>query len=229
MFYIEAPNFEEIGKTALFTGIDGAELPKIFSCLHAMVCHYRKDGYIIRSGDREKRFGIVLDGRVFVLAEEHDGSRTILADRRKNEIFGTSVAVEEDSDSLSIVAAGDHCRVLIIDIDTIFWDCSLSFTTHQQLLFNLARVLALSNLRMMRKFRHISQHSLRKKIVSYLTEQSELANSHDFSIDFDRQGMADYLGADRSALSAELSKMRKEELLSFRKNSFILKDAFFHK
>lgn len=229
MFIIEAPDFAELGRTALFTGIVEEELPKVFSCLHATVCNYRKDGYIIRSGDTEKRFGIVLDGRVFVLSEESDGSRTILADWRKNEIFGSSVAVEEESDNLSIVAAGDHCRVLIIDIDTIFWNCALSFTTHQQLLFNLVRVLALSNLRMIRKFRHISQHSLRKKIVSYLTEQSELMNSRDFSIDFDRQGMADYLGADRSALSAELSKMRKEGLLTFRKNSFILKDAFFHK
>lgn len=227
MFYIEVPDFEEIAQTALFAGIDGGELPKVCGCLNSVVCHYKKDGYIIRSGDTEKRFGIVLAGRVYVLSEESDGSRTILAERQKDEIFGTSMAVKEESDNISIVATGDHCRVLIIDIDNIFWDCALSFSTHQQLLFNLVRVLALSNLRMMRKLRHISQHSLRKKIISYLTEQSELLGLDDFYIDFDRQGMADYLGADRSALSAELSRLRKEGLLDFRKNHFILKGSFF--
>ena len=38
----------------------------------------------------------------------------------------------------------------------------------------------------------------------------------------DRQQLADYLGADRSALSNELSKMQRDGLLSFRKNHFVL-------
>lgn len=227
MFYIEVPDFEEIGKTALFDEIDRVELPIVFSCLNAIVCNYKKDGYIIRSGDTE-RFGIVLDGRVLVLSEDRDGSRTILANRQKDELFGTSVAMAEENDNFSIIAAVDHCRVLIIDINKIFWDCSLSFTTHQRLLFNLVRLLAVGNIRMMRKFRHISQHTLRKKIVSYLTEQRDILGVADFYIDFDRQEMADYLGADRSALSAELSRMREDGLLEFRKNHFILNDAFFH-
>lgn len=226
MFYIEVPDFEEIGKTALFDEIDRAELPIVFGCLNAVVCNYKKDGYIMRSGDT-KRFGLVLDGRVLVLSEDRDGSRTILADRRKNELFGTSVAMAEENDNFSIIAATDHCRVLIVDTDKIFWDCGLSCATHRRLLFNLVRLLAMGNILMMRKFRHISQHTLRKKIVSYLAEQSTFFDDVDFWIDFDRQEMADYLDADRSALSAELSKMRKEGLIDFRKNHFILKDGFF--
>ena len=39
--------------------------------------------------------------------------------------------------------------------------------------------------------------------------------------------MADYLGADRSALSAELSRMKKEGLIDYQKNSFrLLKRVF---
>ena len=39
-----------------------------------------------------------------------------------------------------------------------------------------------------------------------------------------RQQLADYLSLDRSALSKELSKMKKEGLLDYHKNSFVLKD-----
>ena len=42
---------------------------------------------------------------------------------------------------------------------------------------------------------------------------------------FNRQQMADYLGVDRSALSAELSKMQKEGLLRYRKSDFFLTGA----
>ena len=43
-----------------------------------------------------------------------------------------------------------------------------------------------------------------------------------FEIPFDRQGLADYLAADRSALSAVLGKLKKEGVLTFRKNHFTL-------
>lgn len=38
-----------------------------------------------------------------------------------------------------------------------------------------------------------------------------------FTIPYDRQGLADYLNADRSALSSELSKLQKEGVLSYKK------------
>ena len=40
---------------------------------------------------------------------------------------------------------------------------------------------------------------------------------------FDRQGLADYLNLDRSALSKELGKMQKEGILEFHKNKFTLR------
>ena len=46
--------------------------------------------------------------------------------------------------------------------------------------------------------------------------------SSSFSIPFDRQQLADYLGVDRSALSKELGRMRDEGLLETRKNHFFL-------
>ena len=43
-----------------------------------------------------------------------------------------------------------------------------------------------------------------------------------FTIPFNRQQLADYLAVDRSAMSAELSRMRNDGLLSYSKNSFSL-------
>ena len=48
------------------------------------------------------------------------------------------------------------------------------------------------------------------------------SGSVDFGIPFDRQQLADYLGVDRSALSAELGKMQREGLVEFHKNRFHL-------
>lgn len=56
--------------------------------------------------------------------------------------------------------------------------------------------------------------------MSYLSEQAYLCGRNSFKIPFDRQELADYLSVDRSAMSNELSKMRREGLIDYRKNNF---------
>ena len=58
--------------------------------------------------------------------------------------------------------------------------------------------------------------------MTYLMFQAKEHGSNQFDIPFDRQELADYLEVDRSGLSAEISKLRKEGILESRKNHFIL-------
>lgn len=67
-----------------------------------------------------------------------------------------------------------------------------------------------------------SPKTIRGRLVTYLSAQALEQGSSSFSIPFDRQQLADYLGVDRSALSKELGRMRDEGLLETRKNHFLL-------
>ena len=58
--------------------------------------------------------------------------------------------------------------------------------------------------------------------MAYLMLQAKKANSNSFEVPFDRQELADYLEVDRSGLSAEISKLRREGVLDSHKNSFTL-------
>ena len=72
------------------------------------------------------------------------------------------------------------------------------------------------------KINYISHKSIRDRLLSYLSFQAVQQGSYSFEIPFNRQELADYLCVDRSALSNELSKMKKEGLLSCTKNKFEL-------
>ena len=96
----------------------------------------------------------------------------------------------------------------------------------RQILDNLMHILARKNLLLLRRLAVISRRTLRDKILTYLSYCAQEAEARSFRIPLDRQGLADYLAADRSALSAELSRMRKEGLIAFRKNFFELKKRF---
>ena len=88
---------------------------------------------------------------------------------------------------------------------------------------NLLRVLAQKNLFLTTKMAHLSKRTIREKVISYLSEESSRQGSLEFSIPFNRQQLADYLAAERSALSRELSRMQEEGLIAFHKNRFMLK------
>ena len=68
----------------------------------------------------------------------------------------------------------------------------------------------------------IATDDYREKLLSYLWAESRRQGSTEFSIPFNRQELADYLCVDRSAMSAELSRMQKDGLLSAEKNRFAL-------
>ena len=67
---------------------------------------------------------------------------------------------------------------------------------------------------------HISPKTARGRIMAYLNSVSLKKHSKVFDIPFDRQQMADYLNLERTALSKELSRMKQEKIIRFKKNHF---------
>lgn len=84
------------------------------------------------------------------------------------------------------------------------------------------RELADKTIRYYKKAEITSQRTTRDKLLSYLTVVSKEKNVMSFDIPFDRQELADYLEVDRSGLSAEISRLKKEGLLDCYKNHFEL-------
>ena len=83
--------------------------------------------------------------------------------------------------------------------------------------------LAERNAGLIEKIECISQRSTRLKILSYLSlaaKKNKAAADTIIEIPFNRQELADYLSVERSALSAELCRMRDDGLLIFNKNKF---------
>ena len=82
--------------------------------------------------------------------------------------------------------------------------------------------LAEKNHQLTRKMEHLTQRSTREKLLSYFSEYAMSADTSTFEIPLGRQELADYLSVDRSAMSTELGKMKKEGIIDFHKNHFKL-------
>ena len=68
----------------------------------------------------------------------------------------------------------------------------------------------------------LSKAKIRDRLCTYLSQCERRAGARSFTIPFDRQTLADYLGVERSAMSTELGKLRKEGFLTTTGSRFCL-------
>ncbi len=209
-------------KCGLFAGIDENQLLTMLSCLGATVRIYEKNQVILSEGDAAERIGVVLSGAVQIIRIDYYGNRSILTELQPAGMFGESFACADVARMPVDVVATEKSDVLFIDAKRILHVCSSACGFHNQLIYNLMKLVATKNLIFHQKLEIISKRSTREKLMTYLMMQAKQQNSNSFTVLFDRQELADYLEVDRSGLSAELSKLRKEGVLECRKNHFTL-------
>ena len=100
--------------------------------------------------------------------------------------------------------------------------CSNTCRFHGALVKNLLQVVAQKSLQLNRKIQFMSQKTTQEKLMAYLLDQAKEKGSSEFTIPLDRQALADYLGVERSAMSAELSKLRAMGVLESKGSRFTL-------
>ena len=215
-------NLSVLQKCGLFAGIAEEQLLTMLSCLGATVRAYEKNQVVLAEGEGADRIGVVLSGAVQLVRVDYYGNRSILTELQPGGMFGESFACADVQNMPVDVVATEKSEVLFINAKRILHMCSSACGFHNRLIYNLMKLVATKNLIFHQKLEIISKRSTREKLMAYLMIQAKQQNSNSFTVLFDRQELADYLEVDRSGLSAEIGKLRKEGILECRKNHFTL-------
>jgi CRP-like cAMP-binding protein len=205
---------------SLFNGIAGSEMDSLLDCLSARQKKYEKDAYVFMEDDKLTAIGIVLSGALHIVRVDFWGNRVIVERIGSARLFGEAFSCGEIVKLPISVIAAEVSEVLLIDYKKIITTCSSACVFHTRLIRNMVKSLAEKNIMLVKKIEHITQHSTREKLLSYLSSQAQQARSNKFEIPFNRQELAEYLSIDRSAMSAELGRMQDEGLIEFQKNHF---------
>lgn len=211
-----------LGRTPLFYGISPEELSALLGCLGAKITVCRKQDILLLEGTRVTAVGVVLAGRIRVVREDYLGNRDILAELEPGNLFAESYACAKIAKLPVTVMSVTDGEILWIDYGRIVTTCPNSCRFHSRLIQNMLAIIAVKNVALSRKIDHLSRRSTRDKILAYLSDEAVKTGKSEFDIPFDRQEMADYLCVDRSALSAELGRLRREGILDFRRCRFTL-------
>ena len=207
---------------ALFRGVQEGELEGMLTCLGARKVAAQKEESIFREGDPANFVGVVLRGAVRILRTDFYGNQSIVGQVEPGDLFGEAFSCAGVQALPVSAVAAQSSEVLLLDIHRVLTLCANTCTFHGRIVSNLVQVLAGKNLGLNQKLDIASRRTTRDKLLAYLTAQAKAAQSPRFTIPFDRQALADYLGVERSAMSAELSKLQKEGILKTHRSQFEL-------
>lgn len=193
----------------------------MLTCLQAKTMAYRKDAVLLEVGSKPEYVGVVLSGRLHIVRDDIDGNRTLVATLAEADTFAETFCCAGVNESPVSVLAGTDVTVLLLSFSRILHTCPNSCIFHQTLISNMLQIIAQKNLYLQNRMEILCMKSVRSRVLEYLgTFAAKQGRS--FTIPHNREEMAEYLCVERSALSHELSRMKRDGIIAYRKDNFSL-------
>lgn len=212
--------YEIAKKNPLFWGMDCQEFTSILTCLGGFTRKYSKNQVIFLLGGEISYVGLVISGSVKITQEDIHANESILTEVGGGETFAEVFACAEIPRCPVNVIAREECEILFLNYKKVMETCNNRCVFHGRMIENLLKIVARKCLFLNQKVDILSKRTTREKVLSFLLYRGK--GSKTVKIELNREEMANFICVDRSALSAELSKMQKEEILLYRKNEFQL-------
>lgn len=214
-------NYDVLKTVGLFKDINFNDLEAVLKCLKAEIKFFSRNEVILLAGNKPRHVGIALAGQLHITQEDFHGNRTLLAAVNPGEIFAEALCCAGVSQSPVTVTAETDATIMLMDFLRILHTCSKACSFHTKLIENMLGLIANKNLFLQNRMEIVSLKSIRAKVMRYL-ESLAPKQGRNITIPFNREALADYLCVERSALSHELAKMRKDGLIEYKKNAFTL-------
>ncbi len=212
-------------RSLLFRGMTDEEIISCLRGLETKEAVYDKGAVILASGGTAQRMGLVFQGSATVEITDVWGNRTALSRVEPGQFFAETYAFLPDEPVPADVIANERTRILFLRVGAIREPRHANEAWMTKLVTNILAYTMQNNIALSGRVLHTAPKTIRARVEAYLNSVAVKKRSRTFEIPFDRQGLADYLNVDRSALSKELSRMQAEGLIETKKNRFVLNEA----
>ena len=213
------PNYLEI---PLFQGLDREEINEVLQKFHGLIKHFPKSDYIYLAGDCVENLCVVLEGTVQMIKEDIWGEKAIIANLGAGSVFAENFLGKLGDRSVVSYFVASDSEILMLPLGRMLFDSNTSSKASQRLMCNIVSILADNNTRLIEKTEILCKKTLRSKILAYLEQEARNQGCRQFTIPFNRTDLANYLDADRSALTRELARMKEEGIIDYNKNTFVI-------
>lgn len=212
---MESYDVESIYKNILFRGFGAEAVREIIRDFPISFRAYQRNETITAQGDDVRSIGMILEGKAICSKYHYDGEVQILQILERGETVGLEAISSSFSTSPYTVSADDLCVIAFFPYIKFLESDSVAAKLKVDMLKNAVNMMADDNIKKDYKIDVLSKRTLRGRIITYLSIICEKKKSDEVNIGMTQEQFANYLCVNRSVLSNELNKMRREGIIAF--------------
>lgn len=215
-------SIKELQKQLLFSGLDEEEIYLFILHAKPKYIHLNR-GESIQFAERfDHMMCVVYRGSANIYSIEYDGCKTLLKNLKSGNSSCQMYTMFDYVSDIVEFTAPDDSDIILIDPKSIFIGEKNLALIQQKILVNVIASQREYFLTLSEHLSVVSQRSIKDKILRFLFVQSNKQGKNEFEIPFSRDELANYLAVDRASLSRALGIMKKDGIIDFKKNRFIL-------
>ena len=208
-----------ISRLDLFRAFTEDELSLVFHSSQYRISQYDKGQIIHLQNEHCNTMGIILDGKVSVQKIDKNGSILKISVFLGGDMLGANLVFSKRNTYPMTVVAESKTVILHLYKEFILELCQKNLGFMTGLMTAISdRTLVLTD-----KIHAISFKTIRRSVLEYLKYECYLQKSNTIKLSISKKDFADRLGVQRTSLSRELNKMRKDDLIEYDARTITLK------
>lgn len=196
------------------------ELIYLKNRFNARSVKYAKNETVLHIDESSNQMCFVLEGMVYLCAEDEQCERSILKFFRTGEFFSSAMLVPPEY-AVSYMTAKYPSEVVFFSREEIFRFCAANPDWMTKFLQLISEQSGREN--DINSF-ILHQKTIRSKLMLFFRKECRIQGSGRIRLPLPYTDLAEFLACDRSAMMKELSKMKNEGLISGKKRDIVLND-----
>lgn len=213
-------NLKSIKKIFLFKNLEENEIIALLRCLSVKIINLREKKKIYGRLDKIENIYLIVSGRARQSWYNEDGELITFIDYTEGDIIGLEYISGTRKTFTGEAFTLEETQLISLDSFRFINPCNNFCPRHTKLVNNAFSYLTKQNLKLLNRIKEMSMPTTKEKVMCFLYNVRAYNKSNTFTIPYNRQELADYLGVERSALSKELSDLQKQGIINYHKNRF---------
>ncbi|QEK11517.1 Crp/Fnr family transcriptional regulator [Crassaminicella thermophila] len=218
---MDIKNYIDILRTNnLFKNFSNEELLFLFNNSNNNIYKYEKNRIIHFESEKCTTLDVVLEGKVLVQRiDEYGNVLTITQFQAGDDLGLNSLFGDNHAYPMSVIAKSNTV-ILHIKKNFVLELCQ----NNRNFLIEILRSISNKALILTNKIKSISIKSLRESIIDFLSYEYYTQKTNKIKLNITKKELAERLGVQRTSLSRELNKMKKDGLIIYDAHSITIKD-----
>lgn len=184
------------------------------------ITEYGKKAPIFMAQDRVDHISLILKGQVNLMYLLPNDVCSLISKLKEGQALGCELVCTNTRLSPYYAIAAAPCTLFSFPAELILEPGHLPEGERLKLQSRLLRLLSQEQVKKEYHLAILATNKLRERILIYLNMQAARRKTNTFEIPFNREEMALFLRVNRSALSHELSLLKREGIIDFQNNRF---------